>query len=45
VGPPLDQATDEAVLRSIEEAISSDDGNLIILRDFLAPEGPPPAWR
>jgi len=40
VGPPLDQATEEAVRRSIEDAISTDQGNLIIRRDFICPEGP-----
>jgi hypothetical protein len=37
VGPPLDEATDEAVLRSIDEAISTENGNLIILQDFIGP--------
>jgi hypothetical protein len=39
VGPPLDQATDEVVLRRIEDAISTADGNLTILQDFIRPQG------
>ena len=42
LGPPLDQATDEAALRTIQDAISTDRGNLVILRDFICPELPPP---
>ncbi|MDR3673031.1 MAG: hypothetical protein P4L36_19460 [Holophaga sp.] len=38
VGPPLDQATDEAVLLAIQDAISTENGNLIILRDAIGPK-------
>jgi hypothetical protein len=41
VGPPLDRATDEAILRRIEDAISTDDGNLIIRQDAICPRGVP----
>jgi len=42
VGPPLDRATDEAVLRKIEDAIATDDGNLVIRQDRICPEPPSP---
>lgn len=42
VGPPLDRATDEAVLRMIEDAIATEQGNLIIQREFICPELPAP---
>lgn len=35
VGPPLDQATDEAIARSIQDAVDTGEGNLIIFRDYL----------
>jgi hypothetical protein len=41
VGPPLDRDTDEAVLRRIEDAISTADGNLIIRQDSLCPRTAP----
>jgi len=40
VGPPLDRATDEVVLRKIEDAIATDDGNLIILQDCICQDAP-----
>jgi hypothetical protein len=42
VGPPLDRATDEAILRAIEDAINTENGNLIILRDAIGPQPAPP---
>lgn len=35
VGAPLDQATDEAVLRTIEDAIGTEGGNLTIRQDYI----------
>lgn len=40
VGPPLDRATAEAILRAIGDALDTAQGNLIILQDSLGP--PPP---
>jgi hypothetical protein len=42
VGPPLDRATDEVVLRKIEDAIATDDGNLIIRQDCICQDAPAP---
>jgi hypothetical protein len=38
VGPPLDEETNETILKSIDDAIDTRRGNLIITRDFLCPE-------
>lgn len=35
VGPPLDQATEAAVQRAIADKVNTDNGNLIIVQDFL----------
>jgi len=43
VESPLSQATDEVILRRIEDAIATEDGNLIIRQDDLCPpEATPP---
>ena len=38
VGPPLDEASEAAVLRAVDDAIDTRNGNLIISQDFLCPE-------
>jgi len=42
VESPLNQATDEVILRRIEDAIGTRDGNLIIRQDDLSQSEPPP---
>ena len=37
MAPPLDEATDEAVLQAIDDAVSTADGNLVILQGQLGP--------
>ena len=37
---PLNHATDEVILRRIEDAIGTDDGNLIIRQDLISPMAP-----
>lgn len=41
VGPPLDRAAEEAVLRGIEDAIAITDGNLVIRQDYIGPRPKP----
>jgi hypothetical protein len=41
VGPPLNRAAEEAVLRGIQDAIAITNGSLLIRQDFIGPRADP----